>query len=150
VNVKGREPGGIVAPEEFENVREELTKDLLALRAPNGDKVIKQVFKREELYWGSDSHGPEPEMPLDKLLSSQTSFGKAADLLAIPFDGYDLKMGLTASQTFVKTELEGMHTYHDAMIMAQGVDLPKERFSIVKVASCMFRALGLEPPADMD
>ena len=76
--------------------------------------------------------------------------GKAADLIAIPFDGYDLKMGLTASQTFVKTELEGMHTYHDAMIMAQGVDLPKERFSIVNVASCLFRALGLEPPADLD
>ena len=150
VNLKGREPAGIVPPEEFEQVREELTRDLLALRAPNGDQVIKQVFKREELYWGSDAHGPEPEMPLDKLLSTQTSFGRAADLVAIPFDGYDLKMGLAASQTFVKTELEGMHTYHDAMIMAQGVELPKERFSIINVAKCVFRALGVEPPADLD
>ncbi len=150
VNLKGREPAGIVAPEEFEQVRDELTKDLLSLRAPNGDQVIKQVFKREELYWDADSHQLDPKMPLDKLLSSQTSFGKAADLIAIPFDGYDLKMGLAAPQTFVKTQLEGMHTYHDATIMAQGVELPKERFSIINVASCVFRALGLEPPADLD
>ena len=150
VNLRGREPNGIVGREEFEQVRAELTKDLLDLRGPNGEQVIKQVFKREELYWGADAHGPEADMPLDKLLSTETTFGKAADLIAIPLDGYDLKMGLAAPQTFVKTELEGMHTYHDAMIMARGVELPKERFSIVNVTRCVFRALGVEPPADLD
>ena len=150
LNVKGREPAGIVPPEKFDQFREELTRDLLDLRAPNGDQVIKQVFKREELYWSADAHGPEPDMPLGKLLSAETTFGRAADLIAIPLDGYDLKMGLAAAQTFVKTELEGMHTYHDAMIMARGVELPKERFSIVNVTRCVLRALGVEPPTDLD
>jgi predicted AlkP superfamily phosphohydrolase/phosphomutase len=150
VNVRGREPDGIVPPEEFEQVREQLAADLLELRAPNGDQVVEKVFKREELYWGSDSHAPETDIPLDELLSRETTFGKAADLIAIPFDGYDLKMGLAAQQTFVNTELEGMHTYHDAVIMARGIELPPERFSVVNVARYVLKGLGVEPAADMD
>ena len=45
---------------------------------------------------------------------------------------------------------EGMHTYHDALIMARGVSLPKERFSILNVTRHVLLALGVEPPEDMD
>jgi len=150
VNVRGREPAGIVPPEEFNQVRDDLTRDLLALRAPNGAPVIRRVFRREELYWPAGAGAPDPEMPLQRVLATDTAFGKAADLIAVPYDGYDLKMGLASPETFVNTQLEGMHTYHDALIMARGVELPQERFSILNVTRHVLSALGVEPPEDMD
>jgi len=150
VNVRGREPAGTVPAEEFNQVRDELTRDLLALRAPSGDPVIRKVFRREELYWPAGSSAPDPEMPPERILATDTAFGKAADLIAVPYDGYDLKMGLASSETFVRTQLEGMHTYHDALIMARGVELPTERFSIINVTRCLLRSLGVEPPGHMD
>jgi len=150
VNVRGREPGGIVDPSDYDSVRDEVSSQLLALRAPNGDPVIKQVLKREEVYWPAGAKEPNPEMPVEELLKTDTAFGRAADLIAIPHDGYDLKMGLAKPKTFVNTELEGMHTYHDALILSRDVELPEERFSIYSVTRCVLEAMGVEPPEDMD
>jgi len=153
VNLKGREPSGIVPPEEFNAVREGLATDLMALRAPNGEPVIEKVLRREELYWPPEARGPEPEMPLEQLLATETPFGQAADLIAIPFDGYDLKAGLGLPQAFFQTErwpLHGVHTYGDALIMARGVELPEARFSILNVTRPILRALEVEPPQDLD
>jgi len=89
-------------------------------------------------------------MPLEQLLRTDTSFGRAPDLIAIPYDGYDLKMGLGAPETFANTELQGMHTYGDALIIARGVELPSQRFSILNVTRHIVSALGVDPPEDMD
>jgi predicted AlkP superfamily phosphohydrolase/phosphomutase len=150
LNVRGREPGGIVAPEDFAEVREELARDLLELRAPNGDPVIKRVYKREEVYWPEGAHGPEPDIPLSQLLRGAGAFGRGPDLVAVPYDGYDLKMGLGASNIFLRTELQGMHTYHDALLIARGVELPEGRLNIMQVTKYLMKALGVEPPEDMD
>jgi predicted AlkP superfamily phosphohydrolase/phosphomutase len=150
VNLKGREPAGIVPLEEFQEVRERLARDLLSLRTTDGDPVIRKVFRREELYWPDGARGPREDMPLEELVAADSAFGRAADLVAIPFDGYDLKMGLGAGKCFVQTQLEGMHTYHDASIMARGVSLPEERFSIVDVTRRVVAACGVEVPDDMD
>jgi len=150
VNVRGREPAGIVSPEDYDKVRAEVTAELLALRAPNGDKVIRKVLKREELYWPDGADAPNPDMSVGELLETDSAFGLAADLIAVPFDGYDLKMGLAQSEVYVSTELEGMHTYHDALILARGVELPSERFSIYNVTRHMLRSMDVEPPGDMD
>ena len=54
VNVKGREPYGIVEPGvDYERVREELIEGLQRLEDPeSGEKVVAQVFRREDLYSG--------------------------------------------------------------------------------------------------
>jgi predicted AlkP superfamily phosphohydrolase/phosphomutase len=53
INLKGREPLGSVAPgQEYEEVREKLMQELLAWRSPSGERYVKQVFKREEVYAG--------------------------------------------------------------------------------------------------
>jgi len=150
VNVRGREPEGIVPPEDYNQVREEVAADVLELRAPNGDKVIRRVFRREEVYWPEGASAPAPDIQVEELLRTDTAFGLAADLIAIPFDGYDLKMGLAQSEVFVKTELEGMHTYDDALILARGVELPAERFAIYNVTRHVLEAMGVRPLADMD
>jgi len=150
VNLRGREPEGIVPSGDYDKVRSQLTAELLALRAPNGDKVIRKVFRREEIYWPMGRKGPDPDMPVEEVLASEGAFGASADLIAVPFDGYDLKMGLGQSETFVSTELEGMHTYHDALIMLRGVELPAGRFSIYQVTRHILSALGVQPGEDMD
>ncbi len=150
VNLRGREPGGIVPPEEYAAVRAQIARDLEALHAPNGEPVIARVYRREELYWPDGASASDPRMPPEKVIERRGAFGRAPDLVAVPHDGYDLKMGLGAPDVFVTTELEGMHTFGDAMIMARGVGLPRERFAIHRVARSIYEALGVEPPADLD
>jgi predicted AlkP superfamily phosphohydrolase/phosphomutase len=55
INVKGREPEGIVEPgEEYERVREDIIRRLKDLKDPhNGEQVFEVVYKREDLF-----HGP--------------------------------------------------------------------------------------------
>lgn len=150
VNLRGREPGGIVPREDYDRVREQVTQDLLAMRAPNGDRVIRQVLRREEVYWPAGADGPNPEMSLDEVLAGDATFGAAPDLIAVPFDGYDLKMGLAQEQVFLRTELEGMHTYDDALVLARGIALPAERFSIYEMTRPILATLGVPPPEDLD
>jgi predicted AlkP superfamily phosphohydrolase/phosphomutase len=58
LNVKGREPQGIVAPgAEYEVLCQELTSALLALRDPlHGEPVVDEVWRRDELYAGPFVH----------------------------------------------------------------------------------------------
>jgi predicted AlkP superfamily phosphohydrolase/phosphomutase len=54
VNLKGREPEGIVEPNEYEAARQWLAESLLSARdAASGRPAVKRVLRREEAY-----HGP--------------------------------------------------------------------------------------------
>jgi predicted AlkP superfamily phosphohydrolase/phosphomutase len=61
VNVRGREPEGIVEPgAEYEAVVEELRRRLLAFRDPAGRAVVTAVHRREEAYHGPyRAHAPD-------------------------------------------------------------------------------------------
>lgn len=53
LNLQGREPNGIIPPEKYESVREELTSKIQNLRSPvDGKPMVKRVWKREELFQG--------------------------------------------------------------------------------------------------
>lgn len=54
VNLKGREPCGIVSPgAEYENLINDLTERLQAMKDPDTDEpVIEQIFRKEEIYQG--------------------------------------------------------------------------------------------------
>jgi hypothetical protein len=43
-----------------------------------------------------------------------------------------------------------MHTFHDALVLSRGVELPEGRFSIYRLTRCVLAALGVPPPTDMD
>jgi predicted AlkP superfamily phosphohydrolase/phosphomutase len=54
INLKGREPLGIVEPHEYERVRQHLITQLALWRNPySGQKMIKRIHRREELYTGA-------------------------------------------------------------------------------------------------
>jgi predicted AlkP superfamily phosphohydrolase/phosphomutase len=53
LNLKGREYKGIVDPSQKEELLDEISKKLLAIRDPkNGEQVITKVYKAEEVYTG--------------------------------------------------------------------------------------------------
>jgi len=147
VNLTGREAQGCVAGEQYEQVRREISEDLMKLRDPEGNAVIRCVLKREEIYWGSGAAGPDERFAGPSQLPPYTS---APDLVAVPYDGYDLKLGLTSEQIFVNTELEGMHTYHDAMILGRNVEIPDGDFEIRRLGGPILRTLKIEPPEELD
>ncbi len=150
VNLKGREPGGIVPLEEYQQTRLKLKEDLLQLQDPEtSEPVIQKVLMREELYWPPGSQGVHQVAP-DQVAQAGGAYGQAADLIAIPYDGYDLKLGLAGQTVFQRTELEGMHTYHDATMICRGVELPKENLEILMLARPILQRLGGAPPPDMD
>jgi len=150
VNLLGREPGGIVPLEKYQQVRKRLAEDLLKLRDPEtGENVIRKVVMREDVYWPSDREKNATMEPEQSAMYKGT-YGKAADLIAIPYDGYDLKLGLAGNKILQKTELEGMHTYDDAFMVARGIELPKDDLEILMLAKPILDKLGVEPPNDMD
>ena len=108
VNVAGREPGGIVPAEEYDSVRDQIARDLLSLGDPQGRPVIRKVVRREELYWPEGASAPDDQA---RTPGGLPPYAQGPDLVAIPHDGYDLKMGLGAPEVFTRTQLEGMHTY---------------------------------------
>lgn len=50
MNVRGREPMGVVPPEEFQLRRDELAERLRAIPGPDGTPLGTRVFKPEEIY----------------------------------------------------------------------------------------------------
>jgi len=104
IHLRGREEKGSVKREEYESMRDELSDRLLEMEDPDtGDRIIGKVHKREELY-----SGPYLE--------------EAADLIAIPYDGYDLKGNVQPGKLTHKGELVGMHTYDDAAVFVKGLE----------------------------
>jgi predicted AlkP superfamily phosphohydrolase/phosphomutase len=60
LNVAGREPNGIIAPEDYEKVREELVSGLKAISDENGQEIGTQVFRPEQLY--KEVRGVAPDL----------------------------------------------------------------------------------------
>lgn len=53
LNLKGRDPQGVVEKADYETVREDLIRLLLGYVDPEtGKPIVERVFRREEIYWG--------------------------------------------------------------------------------------------------
>lgn len=128
VNLKGREPTGTVAPSDYDGVREEVAAALLEMRDPDGTgRVIRRVFRREELY-----RGPLLE--------------RAADLVAHPERGYELKAVLDGGPLYHRSHRVGMHTYRDAALFVRRRALREGKATILDVSPTLFNLLDLGPP----
>jgi predicted AlkP superfamily phosphohydrolase/phosphomutase len=134
LNVAGREPRGCVQPgPEYETLRDEITAAALDLRDPDdGSPMIAQVFRREEIY-----HGPLLE--------------RAADLILVPVDGYDLKGPLSKpALTFKGPELVGMHTYDDAMLYVRGQRIAEGDWGVGDAMPTVLRLMDVSIPQGLD
>lgn len=122
LNLKGREPGGIVDPSESVALLAELSDAVRGIEDPQtGTKVVSDVFSNVELYQG-------PELI------------HAPDLVAQPVDGYDLKGLMARPQVFATGHLTGMHTFNDAFSLCRAPGQEQPITSIRNFAEAVLKA----------
>jgi predicted AlkP superfamily phosphohydrolase/phosphomutase len=132
LNMQGREQKGSVAAAQAESLKAEIIGALLEMKDPDdGAPIIKKVLRREEIYSGP-------------------YFEEAADLMAIPYDGYDLKANVRQPKFTYKGDLVGMHTFDDAALFVKDRRLTDGEFSIMDVAPSILKMMDAEDPAGMD
>lgn len=134
LNVRGREPGGRIAPgDEYERMRREIAEAALGMLDPaTREPMVERVYTREELY-----HGPCAEA--------------APDLVIAMRDGYDPKGSFgKPALTFKGPSLVGMHTTPDALLYMRGLRQFGRRPYIADAAPTILDLLGVPVPADMD
>ncbi|MEW5802040.1 MAG: alkaline phosphatase family protein [bacterium] len=133
LNVRGREYCGRIEPgENYEKTCQQLAGALMEMKDPaNGEPILDRVVRRDEIY-----HGPY----LDQ----------AADLVAVPRDGYDLKGNIDQTALTGRSELEGMHTYDDAFFYLKGKSVNETGFDIHALAPTILKLMDVPIPADMD
>jgi len=140
LNVRGREPEGIVEPgAEYEAVRNEIEQMAHDFRDPRtGRKLIGEITRREEIYSGP-------------------YLDRAPDLILRPQEPSDIFFGLadfghrdTVSPVY---RYSGMHRDYGMLIMngpgvRQGASL--KGAAIQDLAPTVLHTMGLPVPADMD
>lgn len=67
LNVKGREPKGIVEPSEYHSVLEELKREITKISGPEGEKWDNKVYEPRELYPRVEGDAPDLIVYLDDL-----------------------------------------------------------------------------------
>ncbi|MEM7031980.1 MAG: alkaline phosphatase family protein [Chloroflexota bacterium] len=123
LNVKGREPNGIILEEDYEMVREEIITALQALTDPeDGLPVVDQVFTREEVFSGDCL----PMMP-DLVVVMR-------DFAYITRNGYEL--GDTQGSIFCPpfTHESGSHRL-DGILFAQGPTISSVGQNLIETAN---------------
>jgi predicted AlkP superfamily phosphohydrolase/phosphomutase len=100
LNHKDRFPNGTVTNDQTETLQDELT-DLLTRLTYNGEKVVKTVYKKQDVFYGPET-------------------GNAPDLIVIPNKGFTFKTGLFKETLYEEDFLKGTHTEDDAFLYIRG------------------------------
>ncbi|NOZ25934.1 MAG: hypothetical protein GXO94_07605 [Nitrospirae bacterium] len=85
---------GCVDRDGYEDIRNSVKESLMSLEV-EGEKVVRSLFFKEDLYNGECLHD-------------------APDLVVLPFEGFDLKGSIARKDLYGKGPLTGGHTREDA------------------------------------
>lgn len=126
VNLKGREPGGIVDPQDYERVRDEIATSLASFTDPKtGRSPIARIYKKEEVLSGA-------------------YLDIAPDLLLVPAQGYSLTHAKTAVED--ADWLSGDHRL-EGIVVAAGPDVRagelQETVRLIDLMPTAMAALGV-------
>lgn len=131
INRRGRFPMGVVEEGDYEALRKELKEKFLELTF-EGEKVIKDVFFREDLYSGH-------------------CLQNAPDIVLLSHRGYDLKGALAPSEVFGKRVFTGAHTRDDAVFYLRGpAAADPTAVEIADVTPTILDLMGLEDDMQTD
>lgn len=138
VNLEGREPQGSVAPADYERVRDEVRARLEAMVDPEGQRVIRSVRRREELYRG-------PHVV------------DAADLLIAEHDDsvwFYYSEGSVPDRVFEPSGWASGNHEPDGLFLGWGPDVRAggtiADMNIVDILPTVFAAMGEAIPDDID
>jgi predicted AlkP superfamily phosphohydrolase/phosphomutase len=132
MNVRGREPEGIVDPADYERVRDDLARRLEAIPDENGNPIGTKVFKPEETY--PEVNGVAPDLIVhfgDLLWRSIGTIGGDGGIHTFendtgPDDANHAQQGLLimAGPGIEAGEREGMHLLDVAPTVLSLLDIP--------------------------
>jgi predicted AlkP superfamily phosphohydrolase/phosphomutase len=137
MNVRGREPEGVIDPADYERVRDELAERLAAIPDDRGEPMGTRVFKPEEVY--------------DEVN------GVAPDLIVLFGDLYWRSVGTVGGE-------DGIHTFEndtgpddanhaqDGLLIMAGPGIepgPADGMQLLDVAPTVLELLGIDVPAAM-
>ncbi len=139
INLRGRQPQGIVAPgDEFESLRDRIIQGLASVTVPStGKPYLGRAYKSEELF-----HGPE--------------FDRLPDIVCVPYDEryVDIGLGFISNKQFDTVSIvSGTHRL-EGIVLLRGPDVQAgvelQGANIVDLAPTILYLLGLPVPDDMD
>jgi len=149
VNLRGREPQGTVAADDYDRVRTDVIARIGAWVDPeSGARIVRRAWRREELY-----HGPHvglaPDIVLELALDGGYSYACAPSAGAAP--GEMLRVGVDPSGGKLHG-LSGSHRAAGAFLLAAPGVTPKAhaQAQIADMAATILVQLGLGIPADFD
>jgi len=143
LNLIGREPAGIIEPgEEYEKLRNHLIKKLYALKDPeNDEKIVDEVFKKEEVY-----RGPYTNQAADLFFTMKgltyithmsTEFGADANTLTEPPHNF-----------------QSSHHRMNGVLIVTGPHIKKgiiiKNAKIIDIAPTILHIMNVPIPSDMD
>ncbi len=137
VNVKGREPEGVIAPAEYERFRDRLAREIEAIPDDQGRPLATRVFRPEDVYRRVNGIAPDLFAYFDEL--RWRSVGT---------------VGLGTIQTFENdTGPDDANHAEEGLYIAAGPGVSAGRTwggrNLMDVAPTILRAFGMEVPADM-
>lgn len=146
INLKGREPGGIVEEAEYEALRNAIADRIMGLKDPEtGDHIVKRVCRREEIY-----SGPHLDKAADLIVHwndngyhSVQRFGSREDSV---FDER-LDFHLTNTRFTGNHRMEGIFHMNGSAAKA-GEKVQEAR--LIDIAPTTLYLMGLPVPEDMD
>ncbi len=137
INVKGREPLGVVDPEDYDSVCERVREELLNVRDPEtGEPVVKAVHKGVDIY-GDVADADVPDL----VLETHEGYAVRNELGSRIFD--DNRVG--------NTRLVGEHEL-EGLFMAYGAPMVTKRIqaSVYDIMPTALYLMGEAIPEDVD
>jgi predicted AlkP superfamily phosphohydrolase/phosphomutase len=138
INLCGREPEGIVLPEDYESLRKHVILYLEDIKDPQtGDTIVERVFTREELY-----EGPYLDEAPDIVMMLKGSYKASNSLLADGIIG-----------ELTDDKIKGSHRQHGIFI-AWGPDIKRgcivNNASIYDMMPTILKLMKVDIPINLD
>lgn len=143
INLEGREPRGIVKKEEYEDVVEELIKEIKKIKDPEtGEYIVEDAVSKEEIF-----HGPYVNEAPDILTFFKDKYASIGYIMDLDSDS------LFLVNDNPEQELElGIERY-PGIIVASGTDYRNIQIKnawIGDITPTLLHSYGIERPKDMD
>lgn len=166
INLKGRDPQGIVEPEDYEKVQEEIIRALLNMRNPEtGDQVVALAIKKKEAGTLGIYEGPGYDRVGDVLYAwkpgymshpfiyrSKVQYRDGTERIIANPELFEAA-GLCRNFTGVHLALPSLPKMHAVMVMSgPGVTQYERKFpaKIIDVTPTLCKLLNIDVPKDAE
>jgi predicted AlkP superfamily phosphohydrolase/phosphomutase len=155
INLKGRQPQGIVEPgEQYEAVRDRVIRELESWRHPEtGERIVEKAYRREEVYSGPFVD-QAPDIVVKWALHKGYSYAFRSSGQARPGVWIEQVDPNSPEEQRFFTGKSGTHRDH-GIFLAQGTGVVRQDRTvagarIIDLAPTILHLLGVPVPEDMD